>query len=221
MNFHFCVFLSWIILYNYYSFHSPFVHPSVPGPNHGENAWEICAQSSAWAKRNLSKSAGCNLLRNSQLEKHAVAAAERQNKEFKKAGGTFLFTGASYSCGPAVGNWKPDWQPQSTTTIHDMGLEDFGRWFSVCKCMYIIYIYLRVKYVCMLILVLLNMGHFCMPAWVNWSPIHSALQEEKKKHKKKDKKKDTFAQHHFRCQSGISGNHPKMSYINRHFRLVL
>jgi hypothetical protein len=55
-------------------------------------------------------------LRNSQLEKHAVAAAERQNKEFKKAGGAFLFTGASYSCGPAVGNWKPDWQPQSTTT---------------------------------------------------------------------------------------------------------
>ena len=40
--------------------------------------------------RNLSKQKGCELqTRNSQLEKHAVAAAERQNKEFKKAGGDF------------------------------------------------------------------------------------------------------------------------------------
>ena len=83
------------------------------------------------------KSASCNLLRNSQLEKHAVAAAERQNKEFKKAGGTFPFTGASYSCGLAVGNWKPDWQPQSTTTWVWKILEGDSPFANVCVYIYI------------------------------------------------------------------------------------
>ena len=90
------------------------------------------------------KSASCNLLRNSQLEKHAVAAAERQNKEFKKAGGTFPFTGASYSCGLAVGNWKPDWQPQSTTTWVWKILEGDSPFANVCVYIYIFVSKIRV-----------------------------------------------------------------------------